>query len=291
VLENGAVVIDVLANDTDVDGDALSIVLGNLKSAMGATLKIENGKVVYAADAEAFDKIPTGQSVTDSFTYRASDGHGGLSDPVTVTVKVVEAGDNQTVYGTNKAATFIDSAGHDTVYYAGNGGDVALGLDGSDTLVGGNGKDILFGGAGADILDGGNANDILVGGPGYDILTGGNGQDSFVITTDSGTDFITDFRGNLDTIVVGYGGPETAADVSAFIKAAKAADGFAFADVDLDGNGSIDAVSITGGALGGNTVLLGDWTVATLIGQGYLSADHHVKGGWLLAGATPSPVF
>lgn len=284
VLENGAVVIDVLANDTDVDGDALSIVLGNLKSALGATLKVENGKVVYAADAESFDKIPTGQSVTDTFTYRASDGHGGLSDPVTVTVKVVEAGDNQTIYGSNKASTFVDTPGHDTVYYAGNGGDVVRGMDGSDTLIGGNGKDILFGGAGADILDGGNGNDILVGGPGYDILTGGNGPDTFVITTDSGTDFITDFRGNLDTIVVGYGGPETANDVTAFIKAAKAVDGFTFADVDLDGNGTIDAVSITGGALHDNVVLLGDWTVASLVGQGYLTADHHVKGGWLQAG-------
>lgn len=291
VKEDSSVIIDVLANDTDVDGDALAIILGSLKSAMGATLKVENGKVVYAADADVFDKIPTGQSVVDTFTYRANDGHGGLSDPVTVTVTVVEAGDNQVVYGGNKTATFIDTPGHDTVYYAGNGGDVALGLDGSDTLIGGNGKDILFGGAGADILDGGNGSDILVGGAGYDILTGGNGPDTFVITTDSGTDLITDFRGNQDTIVVGYAGAETAADVNAFIKAAKAADGFTFSDVDLDGNGTIDAVAITGGALAGNTVLLGDWTVASLIGQGYLSADHHVKGGWLLAGAGGGTVF
>ncbi|GAB3458977.1 hypothetical protein GCM10027321_15640 [Massilia terrae] len=288
VLENGTVTIEVLANDSDVDGDALAIVLGSLKSALGATLKIDHGKVVYAADAEVFDKMATGQSLEDSFTYRADDGHGGLSAPVTVKVTVTEAGDNQVVYGTVKASTFVDTAGHDTVYYAGNGGDVARGLDGSDTLIGGNGKDVLFGGAGADTLDGGNANDILVGGAGYDILTGGNGQDTFVITADSGTDLITDFHGNLDTIVVGYAGAETAADVNAFIKGAKAADGFSFADIDLDGNGSIDAVAITGGALNGNTVLLGDWTVAALVGQGYLTADLHVKGGWLQAGASGS---
>jgi VCBS repeat-containing protein len=265
VKENAAVTIDVLANDSDVDGDAMSIVLGNAKSAMGATLKIENGKVTYVADADAFDLLATGKSVVDSFTYTADDGHGGASAPVTVKVTVTEAGDNQVVIGTNKSGAWVDTAGHDTTYYAGNGGDIAFGGDGADTLVGGNGKD------------------ILVGGAGFDTLTGGNGQDTFVITRDSGTDKITDFRGNLDTIVVGYGGASTTADLNAYIKIAHAVDGFTFTDVDLDGNGTIDAVSITGGALEANTVLLSDWTVADLVGQRYLTADHHVKGGWIVA--------
>jgi uncharacterized protein len=272
VKEDATVSIDVLANDTDVDGDALSIVLGSAKSAMGATLKVENGKVTYVADADAFDLLAAGKSVVDSFTYTADDGHGGLSAPITVKVTVTEAGDNQVVSGTNKSGTWVDTSGHDTTYTAGNGGDIAFGMDGADTLVGGNGKDILIGGAG------------------YDTLTGGNGKDLFVITKDSGTDKITDFKGQLDTIVVGYAGGSNATEVNAFISIAKGLDGFTFADVDLDGNGSIDAVSITGGALEGNTVLLSDWTVATLVGQGWLTADHHVKGAWIIgadAGGVP----
>jgi hypothetical protein len=27
--------------------------------------------------------------------------------------------------------------------------------------------------------------------------------------------------------------------------------------------------------------VLGDWSVATLVGQGLLTADHHVKGDWI----------
>lgn len=287
VAEDASVLIDVLANDVDVDLDALSIVLGGARSALGASLAIENGKVRYLADADTFDQLAAGQSVTDTFTYIADDGHGGRSAPVTVSVKVTEAGDNQTVAGTNKSGSFVDTAGHDTTYAAGNGNDVVSGMDGADTLYGGNGNDILFGGAGTDCLSGDNGADILVGGAGFDTLSGGNGADTFVITFDTVTDKVLEFKPVLDKIVVGYAGSDSASDAAAWLKTMHAADGFAFADVDLDGNGSLDAVSITGGALGANNVLLDGWTVATLVGQGYLTLDHHVRGGWLLAVQEP----
>jgi hypothetical protein len=41
-------------------------------------------------------------------------------------------------------------------------------------------------------------------------------------------------------------------------------------------------VAITGGSLGANSVVLADLTIATLVGQGYLTADLHVKGDWLV---------
>jgi VCBS repeat-containing protein len=263
-VEDASVTIDVLANDSDVDGDALSIVLGNSHSALGASIVVSNGKVLYTADADAFDLLATGQQVVDSFTYSADDGHGGRSAPVTVTVTVSEAGDNQVIVGTNKSGAWVDTAGHDTVYNGGNGDDIVFGMDGADMLSGGNGKD------------------ILVGGAGFDTLNGGNGKDTYVITTDSGTDVVVGFKSQLDTIVVGYNGINTAADVTAFIKTAQVEDDFTFADVDLDGNGTIDAVSITGGGLGHNQVLLADFSIATLVGQGLLTADHHVHGNWIL---------
>jgi hypothetical protein len=46
-------------------------------------------------------------------------------------------------------------------------------------------------------------------------------------------------------------------------------------------------VAITGAALHENTLLLSDWTVATLVGQGFLTADHHVRGGWLMGSEGP----
>jgi VCBS repeat-containing protein len=264
VAEDASVTIDVLGNDSDVDGDGLSIVLGDSHSALGASIAINNGKVVYTADADAFDLLLPGHQVVDSFTYSADDGHGGHSDPVTVTVTVSEAGDNQVITGTNKSGAWVDTAGHDTVYNGGNGDDIVFGMDGADMLSGGNGKD------------------ILVGGAGFDTLIGGNAKDTFVISADSGTDLVVDFKPQLDTIVVGYNGINTAADVTAFIKSAQVEDDFAFADVDLDGNGTIDAVSITGGGLGHNKVLLADYSIATLVGQGLLTADHHVHGNWIL---------
>jgi VCBS repeat-containing protein len=300
VREDGAVNIDVAANDVDVDGDALTIVLGNAKSALGASLVLDHGQVRYIADADSFDLLATGQSVTDTFTYTLDDGHGGHSAPVTVSVTVSEAGDNQVLAGSNKAGTFIDTPGHDTTYSAGNGGDTAFGGDGADTLiggnsgdmldggagvdrlVGGNGDDMLFGGAGNDALDGGNGIDVLVGGAGDDTLTGGNGADTFVITADAGRDTITDFRAGLDHIVVGYAGNGSAADLSGWLKGPHAGTGFSFADIDVDGDGQADAVAITGGALGANTVVLGAVSVATLVGQGYLTADLHVRGDWLV---------
>jgi VCBS repeat-containing protein len=281
VAEDGSVLIDVLVNDGDVDGDALAILLGGARSALGASLVIENGKVRYIADADAFDLLKAGDSVTDSFSYSADDGHGGKSAPVTVKVTVSEAGDNAVVSGTNKSSVFVDVAGRDTTYVAGNGGDTAFGGDGADSLVGGNGKDYLNGGAGIDHLDGSNGNDILLGGAGDDVLTGGNGSDIFVMTTDSGRDTIIDFRPVIDRIVAGYAGNGSEADLNAWLAASHAAGDFAFADIDRDGNGLADAVAISGGSLGANSVVLNDWTVATLVGQGYLDAALHVKGGWL----------
>jgi VCBS repeat-containing protein len=300
VAEDGSVTIDVLSNDSDVDLDALSIVLADAHSALGATLVLDHGQVRYVADADVFDLLAPGQSLTDSFTYSAGDGHGGASAPVTVSVVVREAGDNLLLAGSVKSDTFVDAAGHDTIYVAGNGDDRAYGADGSDSLdggngndlldggagidrlAGGNGDDILFGGAGNDTLAGDNGTDVLVGGAGDDTLAGGNGPDSFVITTDSGRDTLTDFRPGLDRIVTGYAGAGTQADLMAWLNGTHSGSGFAFTDVDSDGDGVADAVAATGGSLGANTVVMDGMTIASLVGQGYLSADHHVLGGWLV---------
>jgi spermidine/putrescine-binding protein len=82
--------------------------------------------------------------------------------------------------------------------------------------------------------------------------------------------------------VVGYAGADNAADLNAWLHAVHAGTGFSFADVDTDGNGQADAVAVSGGSLGANTVVLNDWTVAALVGQGFLTTDLHVKGGWLV---------
>ena len=73
-----AVRINVLANDTDPDGDALSVI--DATDGANGTVRVHaNGVVTYTPDA--------GFSGEDTFTYTVSDGNGG-TDTATVTVTV-----------------------------------------------------------------------------------------------------------------------------------------------------------------------------------------------------------
>jgi VCBS repeat-containing protein len=86
----------VLANDTDADGDKLTVDQLNGSSSLsgtsakGAAVTL-NSDGTYSYDptgSATLQAIPRGQTTTDTFTYRASDGHGGTAT-ATVTVTVV----------------------------------------------------------------------------------------------------------------------------------------------------------------------------------------------------------
>ena len=80
-LEQGEVaVIDVLFNDTDADGDTLT--LQSVNGAIGGTTEIVDGRVVYTPDEDF--------SGADSFTYVVTDGEGGTVEGI-VDVQVAEA--------------------------------------------------------------------------------------------------------------------------------------------------------------------------------------------------------
>jgi Ca2+-binding RTX toxin-like protein len=86
VTENSSITIDVLANDTDVDGDTLTIVDDSSLGADHGTVSInESGEIVYTPNKDF-----TG---TDTITYKISDGNGGFDKAtVDVTVEPVIAG-------------------------------------------------------------------------------------------------------------------------------------------------------------------------------------------------------
>ena len=90
--ENVSVTVDVLANDTDPDGDAL-LVDSVGQPANGSVTDHGDGTVTYTPDAGFFG--------TDSFGYTVSDGNGG-SDAATVTITVEPAG--------NRAPDAVDDA-------------------------------------------------------------------------------------------------------------------------------------------------------------------------------------
>jgi hypothetical protein len=78
--------IDVLANDTDLDGDTLTI--DSVSNGMNGTTRIDTRGTGSPTDDVVVYRPNSGFSGTDSFTYSISDGMGGL-DTATVTVKVI----------------------------------------------------------------------------------------------------------------------------------------------------------------------------------------------------------
>jgi Ca2+-binding RTX toxin-like protein len=159
--------VDLLANDTDADGDALSITA--VSDAVGGTAALDaSGNPVFTPDA--------GFSGPASFRYTVSDG--GLTATAQVQLTVEEGGnsDDDILSGGSGDDTLDGGAGEDGLS-GGNGADRLLGGSGNDTLNGGNGKDVMEGGIGNDALTAGNDADRLAGGAGDDVLSGGNGDD------------------------------------------------------------------------------------------------------------------
>src|SRR6201999_2044925 len=93
-LRGGAAITgNVLTNDTDKDGDTLTVSAvtgGSVGGALAGTyghITIQSaGGYSYAADlTAAIDAAATGSHPTDTFTYTANDGHGG-TNTATITV-------------------------------------------------------------------------------------------------------------------------------------------------------------------------------------------------------------
>ncbi|MEG4293990.1 cadherin-like domain-containing protein, partial [Microcoleus sp. C2C3] len=128
--QNTAVTIaasTLLANDTDANGDSLS--LTGVSNPVNGSVTFSNGNVIFTPSTNF-----TGNA---SFDYSISDGFGGTSSAnVSVAVGSTQMG--------------------------GSGNDTLTGTAGNDLLNGDNGDDTLRGGLGTDTLTGGNGQDIFV---------------------------------------------------------------------------------------------------------------------------------
>ncbi|MGI9659314.1 MAG: Ig-like domain-containing protein [Gaiellaceae bacterium] len=186
--------IDVLANDSDPDGDALSI------AALGSP---NTGAVRLTDDGRAVEFTPPHEPWTTAFfNYTIRDVAGESSS---AEVEIVFVGEpdpdpehpceaSATLQGTDGPDVLFGTRGDDVIY-AGAGNDLVFGLGGDDVICGGAGNDVLFGNGGDDtIVDdlgrtwaiGGAGNDRILtgaqrdrifGGPGSDLLDGGAGPD------------------------------------------------------------------------------------------------------------------
>ncbi|MET0085235.1 MAG: immunoglobulin-like domain-containing protein, partial [Sedimenticola sp.] len=107
-VETSTISIDVLANDTDADGDTLTITdVSEVVDADGnviGTAEVVDGKVEFTANAE-YEGLKDGESVQGSFTYTISDGHGGAD---TATASVTVLGENDAVTDIVLSGTSVD---------------------------------------------------------------------------------------------------------------------------------------------------------------------------------------
>ncbi|WP_299842560.1 Ig-like domain-containing protein [uncultured Roseovarius sp.] len=191
------VVIDVLGNDSDADGDPLTVTAAD-DGANGTTTINPDGSISYTPDA--------GFTGDDTFSYTISDGQGG-TDTATVTVSVGPdlrdgivdgtTGDDliDIAYTGDPEGDRIDAMDeilpgegpNDDIVRAGRGDDTVLAGDGDDDVRGGGGDDLIFGGVGADELAGNRGADTLIGGAGDDTITGGRGADDLLGGADQDT--------------------------------------------------------------------------------------------------------
>jgi len=105
--QNISTIINVIANDTDADGDSIAV------SSVSAT----NGNVVIQSDGTIKYTPNTNYTGVDTITYTISDGRGGTSSStVTVTVNTPPVANIDEVITNTNTSISINAIGNDTDY-------------------------------------------------------------------------------------------------------------------------------------------------------------------------------
>lgn len=271
--ENTAVTIDVLANDSDPDGDPLTVTgLGTLAPANGSVVINGDGTLTYTPNA--------GFSGTDSFEYVVEDPDGA-SAVALVTVTIDETGEPRIdtdvfpVAPGDQPRDPLDGLDQDPdpdddrETLTGDGSaDVFDGGDDSDTISGNGGNDTIEGGIDDDVIDGGGGDDLITDIQGADTVYGGQGDDTIIV----GTDTFSDYEGDDPSF-----GPGTLLNDLGFTSDPNPDDGRDYVEGNL-GNDSImtgdDADTIDGGG-GNDTIDAGIDDDSVMGGQG----DDVIYGG------------
>ena len=240
--EDTATTIAVLANDTDVDDDTLTVSALTQPAHGGAVLNA-NHTITYTPAAD--------YNGPDSFTYTASDGNGG-TDTATVSVNV-GSGNDAPVANDDSASTAEDTAV--TVTVLTNDTD----LDG-DTLTVSSLTQPSNGGA---VL---NADNTIT----YTPAANHNGADSFTYT-------VSDGNGGTDTATVSItitpvnDAPNAADDTLNTVAEAAATLAVKANDTDVD-SPTLTVTAVTQGAHG-TVVLNADQTVTYTPAAAYIGPD------------------
>ncbi|MFS8037816.1 ExeM/NucH family extracellular endonuclease [Xanthobacter sp. AM11] len=197
--ENEAKLFDLLANDTDAEGNALTLAGIEVASVSGFAIdaadaaeafSIVDGKVSFNPGT-LFDDLEDGENAVITLAYSVTDGQGG-SDEGQFVLTVEGTSDYNVITGTDRNQTINGTALADLIDGLGGNDRINAG-DGDDFVIGGLGNDNLKGDAGADRIDGGAGNDQL---------RGGTGGDVFVFHSGYGRDTVFDFEDGIDAIEI-----------------------------------------------------------------------------------------
>ncbi|VAV97404.1 Alkaline phosphatase, partial [hydrothermal vent metagenome] len=213
----------LLANDSDSDGDVLTIV--SVQDAVNGTVALNTAGDVVFTPASGF------QGIT-SFGYTISDGNGGTSSAsvevrVTPPVSTSPSAGDDVITGTSGNDTIDALAGNDTIF----------GLAGSDTLRGGAGDDNLYGGQGNDLFIDVSGTNFIDGGDGLDRVTFSYFRHNYDIVRNEDNSYTVSRAGGVSNTMINV---ETAS----------------FADISYSFNDLVPTMTdgvLTGGA-GSNTI-------------------------------------
>ncbi|MEC7765239.1 MAG: Ig-like domain-containing protein [Pseudomonadota bacterium] len=154
---NSTVTIDVLANDTDPDGDDANLTVIAATASEGSVVINPDGTLTYTPTVDGY--------VTVDYTIQDEDG---LTDTATVTILVNDGivegttGDDliDTNYTGDPEGDMVDA---DDNIFPGKGpdDDIIYGYEGDDTIYAGDGDDEIYGGDGSDTVYGEDGDDYI----------------------------------------------------------------------------------------------------------------------------------
>lgn len=230
--EDSTLNIDVLANDSDPDGDSLTITaVGDPVDADGnvvgtAEVIIENSKQqVRFTPGDKLDTLDADDSSSVTFSYTIDDGHGG-TDTATTTIHIIGTDNDASsptltlnigdgVQGTTqdedgKAATVLapdspDMSGATDLGEGTRNWEDYKGTQGDDTIAAGDNWDKVNTRDGDDNVTVGDGSSNIKLGKGDDVLQAGDAQSGWAqIKAEDGNDNVTAGDG-FDKITMGKG--------------------------------------------------------------------------------------
>ncbi len=232
--EDGSVNFDPLANDSDLDGDPLSVSGIASGPANGTAVVEADGTVSYTPDAD-FNGV-------DSFEVTVSDGKDSVTSVVNVTVNPVN--DDPDAID-DAASTVIDTP-------------VSIDVTANDIDTDGDALDVVA------VTQGTSGGSVTINPDGtvnYDPTAGFTGVETFTYTVDDGNGGTQDTATVTMTVLAAPNSPPVAVD-DGVVVAEDASVTFQPGDNDTDADGdTVIAAAIASGAANGVAVVNGNGTV------------------------------